>query len=88
MGCATENKLCVIGIRLRNKGEDVVCPHHAGVCTQTLAETESIGNEARSCAAATRELNDTLEISHLTSDGDSRSHKGVEQGSMLHSCAP
>lgn len=85
IGCATENKLCVIGSRLRNQGMNVVCPHHAGVCTKTLAEAESIGDEARSSQAATREINDTLELSHLTSDGDSRAHKGVEkcQGSRV-----
>lgn len=79
IGAEIENQLCSTGARLRNKGNVVECPFHSGTCTQTLPETETIGNECRSSAAAIRQVNETLTVSHYTADGDSRSHKGVDK---------
>ncbi len=78
IGAEIENQLCSKGAMLRNRGADVLCPFHSGTCTQTLPESESIGNECRSSRAAIRQVNQNLVVSHYTADGDSQSHKGVD----------
>ncbi|CAG2217769.1 unnamed protein product [Mytilus edulis] len=74
----TGNKLCLIASKLRGKGKNVTCPNHAGLCTANIAEDFPIGNEgeySRRCAA---EVSDHLQISHFTSDGDSKSFTGIK----------
>ena len=73
----TGNKLCNVASRLRNKGVEVVCPNHHGHCSANLAEDAVIGNETEHTRQCTSELNDTLKIAHLTTDGDSKSYYGV-----------
>ena len=71
------NKLCNVASRLRNKGIVVKCPHHNGHCTANLAEDAVIGNETEYSRQCTTELNDTLKIVNITTDGDSKSFNGV-----------
>ena len=79
----TGNKLCNVASRLRNKGIEVLCPNHAGFCSANLAEDAVIGDETEYTRKCTLELNDTLKIAHITTDGDSKSFIGVKnaQGS-------
>ena len=71
------NKLCNVASRLRNKGIAVKCPNHNGHCTANLAEDAVIGNETEYSRQCTTELNDTLKIANITTDGDSKSFNGV-----------
>ena len=73
------NKLCNTASKLRNQGEEVVCPHHAGECTANIGEADSIGNESAWSAECVKEINDILVISHLTTDGDSKAIVGVRK---------
>lgn len=74
----TGNKLCSVAARLRNKGLEIICPNHEGVCTANIAQDSSIGNEAAYSKACANEIKDCLKISHFTSDGDSKSLQGVK----------
>ena len=74
----TGNKLCVVASRLRGKGFDIKCPNHVGVCTANLAEDAPIGNEAYYSSQCATEVSDHLEISHITTDGDSKCYLGVK----------
>lgn len=73
----TGNKLCNVASRLRNKGIEVLCPNHAGYCSANLAEDDVIGNETEYAKQCTIELNDTLQVRNITTDGDSRAASGV-----------
>lgn len=73
----TGNKLCTTASKLRNKGHEVVCPNHSGTCTANIAQDESIGNEYKWSSECAQEVNDTLIISHFTTDGDSKAIIGV-----------
>lgn len=75
----TGNKLCLVASRLRNKGENVECPNHTGHCTANLTEQFAIGNESEHTKHCTLEINDSLQIDHLTSDGDSKALNGVKK---------
>ena len=55
------------------------CPHHNGHCTANLAEDAVIGNETEYSRQCTNELNDTLKIANITTDGDSKSVNGVNK---------
>lgn len=84
IGAFTGNKLCRKASMLRNKGITVECPHHEGTCTANLTETEVIGNEEKWTSAVTEEINENLQISHFTSDGDSKSYKGLVNSQGTH----
>ena len=71
------NKLCNVASRLRNKGIAVKCPNHNGHCTANVAEDAVIGNETEYSRQCTTELNNTLKIANITTDGDSKSFNGV-----------
>ena len=75
----TGSKLCNVASRLRGKGIEVVCPNHEGICTANLAEDATIGNEAKYSAECAKEVRDFLKISHITTDGDSKSFDGVRK---------
>lgn len=75
----TGNKLCSVATRLRGKGIEIICPNHGGVCTANIAEDASIGNEAVYSSSCATEISDYLKISHITTDGDSKSYQGVKQ---------
>ena len=79
VGMFTGNKLCTKATQLRNNGLKVQCPNHEGHCTANLSEDESIGNEEKWTETVVREIQDTLNVSHFTGDGDSKSHKGVDK---------
>ncbi|CAC5397278.1 unnamed protein product [Mytilus coruscus] len=65
--------------RLRGKGIEIICPNHGGVCTANIAGDASIGNEAVYSSSCATEISDFLKISHITTDGDSKSYQGVKQ---------
>ena len=67
-----ENKLCAVGARLRNKGEDVYCPNgHPGHCSATLAPTDPIGREGLAVEKSCEKLKaEGIKISTATMDGD------------------
>ena len=83
----TGNKLCNAASRLRNEGSNVVCPNHPGICTANIAQDESIGNESKWSYECVKEINDTLIISHLTTDGDSKAVIGVKRAQQKDVCA-
>ena len=74
----TANKLCNVAARMRGKGIEVKCPNHEGICTANLAEDATVGNEAAYSAECAREVSDCLKISHVTTDGDSKSFQGIK----------
>ena len=55
------------------------CPHHNGHCTANLAEDAVIGNETEYSRQCANELNDTLKIANIITDGDSKSFNGVNK---------
>jgi hypothetical protein len=66
-----------VASRLQNKGIVVKCPNHHGHCTANLAEDAVIGNETEYSRQCTNELNDTLKIANIITDGDSKSFNGL-----------
>ena len=80
IGLDNQNKLCTQATRLRHQGQKVICPDHEGVCTATLAMTDSIGNEGRSFRKIADVLKkDGIDISHYTSDGDASMKKALHE---------
>lgn len=75
----TGNKLCSVAARLRGRGLKVTCPNHTGICTANIAEDAPIGNESEYSSKCASEVSDHLKISHITTDGDSRSFLGVKK---------
>ena len=87
IGVHIANKLCTIGARLRNKGNDVVCPNHSGHCSANVSESDPIGNEGRWSEIVARNISNEVQVTGYTGDGDSRSHAGVSKASkhtILH----
>ncbi len=75
----TGNKLCTTAALLRNNGMEITCPNHDGNCTANIAEHASIGDESAYSASCANEVSDYLTITHLTTDGDSKSFEGVKR---------
>ena len=71
--------MCNVASRLRNKGIEVKCPNHAGFCSANLAKDAVIRNETEFANLCTKELNDTLKIVHVTTDGDSKAYVGIKK---------
>ncbi|VDI34474.1 Hypothetical predicted protein [Mytilus galloprovincialis] len=75
----TGNKLCSVATRLRGKGIEIICPIHGGVCTANIAEDASIGKRQCTVVLVPERAVNFLRISHITTDGDSKSYQGVKQ---------
>ena len=70
-----QNKLCTGCSRLHNQGVDVVPGGHPN-CTATMKISDSIGAEGISAEQCAKKLKkEGLNISHITTDGDSQSGK-------------
>ena len=73
------NKHCAVGERLKLTEPNVECPNHPGFCTQNIHPQDTIGDEHRNVTAAYSELTGSGVIaSTITSDGDSKSCKAVQ----------
>ena len=79
IGVHIASKLCVRASRLRNKGEKVSCPNHAGYCSANITGETPIGQEDQWNEKAARQISQDLKITHFTGDGDSKGHKGVNK---------
>lgn len=77
IGVFTGNKLCSRCSRLGAHVGGSLCPNHEGFCSANLSETETIGNEQKWTESVVTEVNHDLKVSHLTTDGDSKSYKGL-----------
>lgn len=78
IGVNIASKLCLVASRMRNKGEEVTCPHHAGYCTADISESSVIGNEGTWSEKVAKNLTG-INIAGYTGDGDSTSHAGVQK---------
>lgn len=77
---AYQNKLCIVGARLRSQGRDVLCPGNDHKCCADTDEVVPLSEEVlgerlgQSLAAA------NTKVDFVTSDGDARCAKGLQTG--------
>ena len=84
IGINCKNKLCRVGERLRNMGENIVCPDHEGHCSANISMDNTIGDE-RTCAIECAAdivgphvpVSEQLTFSGVVTDGDSRAYDGI-----------
>ena len=76
--CITQNKICVIGTRLRGCGKNVTCPGIDHKCSATLGNLEPIAQEGVYAAQSIANIQkDNVRVSSLTSDGDVKIKKSI-----------
>lgn len=74
------NKHCKVAQHIRSQGHEVVCPHHDGLCTQTIEADDTIGDEFRNMKIMyTRLTQNGLIAGILVTDGDSQACKAVTE---------
>lgn len=77
LGLFVQNKLCWSGAWLRSRGFDAKCPNHAG-CTANTGRTETISEYTMGIELGKAFTLDEVLISNVVTDGDSRSHEGIQ----------
>lgn len=75
---SVQNKLCSTAAPRRKKGLPAVCPDHA-TCTANLRYSANISEEEMGKDCARQVSSQDLRISHVTTDGDARAMKGIQQ---------
>ena len=75
-----QSKVCRKGTSLKLKGEHVECPHHEG-CTATKDRFESLTEKEAGQAICRKVNNQGVTITHVTTDGDGKCAKGVQEES-------
>jgi hypothetical protein len=73
----TGNKLCQQASRLKEQGQNVICPNHKGKCTANLKKFDSIGDENRALRHILDDIKSEVIVGAFTADGDSQAHKAL-----------
>ena len=84
IGLNCKNKLCRQAEKLRDKGQNIVCPNHSGYCSANLQAHSSIGDEGKWSAECFEnivglEADEPLSVKYFTSDGDSKAFAGFKE---------